>query len=422
MRYCGPIDDADRRSHPREPDRPSNAAMTTPPDFDPFELLGVDAFADAATIDRAYKVRIRYVHPDIAGIAGLDETKRLNIAREWLLDPKLRTQLPKPPPRWGARSSEPPPAKPQPRSQEPPPSSAGPRDTSWYWDGAAAPPPRPAWSYDPTIDDPLVFDYGASSEALRALFDSIRSLSGDERARVTYSLGEEPPLFFDEFESVVSERMWARSQALQDAVERVRRERVDEAPPLLFPRGRVFGNGIVVVNAYAQWLLLGDAISQKMRQPAAVEALELRCTAPWRASVGRARYAAQQQEVVAFMDDARRLTLNSAVRLARAWQRDMGGYLFGRPGEDWFPGSLEHPRPELVSARLAAVDASRIEPPNELATELRNDFRCGLRLTAYVLAMGGVSEPGRDYLRPWRDAMDGSPSFHDRARWGMPLD
>ena len=60
------------------------------PDFDPYQLLGVDASADAATIDRAYKARIRHVHPDIAGVTGLDETKRLNIAREWLLDPELR--------------------------------------------------------------------------------------------------------------------------------------------------------------------------------------------------------------------------------------------------------------------------------------------------------------------------------------------
>lgn len=398
--------------------------MKQPPDFDPFELLGVDAFADAATIDRAYKVRIRYVHPDIAGIAGLDETKRLNIAREWLLDPELRAQLPKPPPRWGARAAEPPPAgpTPPPREPAPPPSSRRPQDTAWYWDGAAAPPSRPAWSYDPAFDDPLTFDYGSSTAALRALFESIRSLTGDERARVTYSLGEEPPLFFDEFETMVSERMWARSQALQDAIERVWRERVDEAPPLLFPRGRVFGNGIVVVNAYAQWLLMGDVISQKTRDPAAIRALDERCSAPWRASVGHTRYAAHQREVVGYLDDARKISLNAAVRLARAWQRDMGGYLFGRPGEDWFPRSLEHPRPELVSARLAAVDASRVEPPADLPHELRNDFRCGLRLTAYVLALGGTSEPGRDYLRPWRDAMDGSPSFMDRARWGMPLD
>ena len=391
--------------------------MSQPPDFDPFELLGVDASADAATIDRAYKARIRHVHPDIAGIAGLDETKRLNIAREWLLDPDLRAQLPPPTPKWG-RTTEaaqpPPPPTPAPG----PPSSSS---TDWYWDGAPAPPPRPSWAYDPLRDDPLRFDYGARTDRLREFFDSIRSLTGDERARVTYSLGEEPPFFFDEFENVVSDRLWARSEALEDAISRVWSERVDEQPPLLFPRGRVFGNGIVVANAYAQWLLMGDVIRQRTRDDDAIAALARRCTAPWEASVGHDRYGSRQQDVIAVLDDARVMSPTSAERLARAWHHDMGGFLYGRPGEDWFPGSLDHPRPDLVSARLAAVDASRIEPPEGLPYEHHNEFRCGLRLTAYVLALGGASEPGRDYLRPWRDALDPNPSFRDRAGRGMPL-
>jgi hypothetical protein len=407
--------------------------VTTPlPDFDPYELLGVDASVDAATIDRAYKARIRYVHPDIAGIAGLDETKRLNIAREWLLDPELRVQLPKPSPRWGARRAAPPrqtepatestrPTAPPPTPPTKPPPATSSRDTSWYWDGAAAPPPRPTWDYDPEADDPVAFDFGAWTELLRTYFEAIRALTSDERARVTYSLGEEPPLFFGDFEDVVSEQMWARSEALEDAIERVWRERLDEESPLLFPRGRVFGNGIVVANAYAQWLLLSDAIHQKTRDADAITALASRCTAAWDASVGHARFADHQQDVIACLDDARRLSVQPAERLAKAWERDMGGYLYGKPGEDWFPGALDHPGPALVSARLAAVDASRIEPPDELAYELRNGFRCGLRLTAYVLALGGVSEPGRDYLRPWQEALDPNPSFRDRARWGMPL-
>jgi hypothetical protein len=98
----------------------------------------------------------------------------------------------------------------------------------------------------------------------------------------------------------------------------------------------------------------------------------------------------------------------------------MGRYLYGRPGEDWFPGALDHPKPELVSARLAAVDASRIEPPEGLPYERHNGFRCGLRLTAHMLALGGVDGAGRDFLRPWREAQDPSPSFWDRAHWGMP--
>jgi hypothetical protein len=195
---------------------------------------------------------------------------------------------------------------------------------------------------------------------------------------------------------------------------------VDEGPPLLFPRGRVFGNGIVVANAYAQWQLLGETIRARTRDPLAIAALERRCTAPWAASVGHVRFGQHQDEVVACLDDARRLTLPQAERLSLAWERDMGGFLYGRPGEDWFPGSLDHLRPDLVGARLAAVDASRIEPPDEMPYERRNGFRCGLRLTAYVLALGGVAEPGRDYLRPWKEALDPNPSFRDRARWGMP--
>ncbi len=392
--------------------------MTQLPDFDPFKLLGVDASADAATIDRAYKARIRHVHPDIAGIAGLDETKRLNIAREWLLDPDLRAQLPPPTPRWGRTTEA---AQPPPPPSTPAPSPPTSTSTDWYWDGAPAPPPRPSWAYDPLRDDPLRFDYGAHTDRLREFFDSIRSLTGDERARVTYSLGEEPPFFFDEFEGVVSDRLWARSEALEDAISSVWSERVDEQPPLLFPRGRVFGNGIVVANAYAQWLLMGDVIRQRTRDDDAIAALAGRCIAPWEASVGHDRYGSRQQEVVALLDDARVLSLTSAERLARAWHHDMGGFLYGRPGEDWFPGSLDHPRPDLVSARLAAVDASRIEPPAGLPYEHHHGFRCGLRLTAYVLALGGASESGRDYLRPWRDALDPNPSFRDRASRGMPL-
>ena len=404
------------------------------PDFDPFQLLGVDASADSATIDRAYKARIRHVHPDIAGIAGLDETKRLNIAREWLLDPELRKQLPPPAPRWGRfsrRQQEAPPPRPpeqaswsepptsRQQSSAPPPPPRSPDDTEWYWAGQPAPPPPPTWEYRPGVDDPVSFDYGAWNDELRALFDTIRGLSADERARITYSLGEEPPMLFDDFEDLVSERMWARSLALEDAVEQVWRERVDEGPPLLFPRGRVFGNGIVVANAYAQWRLLHEAIAQKTRDPLAVAALEQRCTASWAASVGHPRFGEHQDRVIAFLDDARRLTLTQAQRLSIAWDRDMGGFLYGKPGEDWFPDSLDPVRPELVGARLAAVDASRVEPPDAMPYEQRNAFRCGLRLSAYVLALGGASKDGRDYLRPWTEALDPNPSFADRAR-GMP--
>lgn len=406
--------------------------MTSPLDFDPFELLGVDASADAVTIDRAYKARIRYVHPDIAGPAGLAESKRLNIAREWLLDPALRESLPKPRQpgrsRWRQRpESPPPPPSPRPTagpsagpsagSPPRPPAgpSAGPSATGWE----SRPSTRPAWDYDPWLDDAVTFDYGPATHRIRAFFEAIRALTADERARVTYSLGDEPPVFLGDIAELVGEELWGRSRALSDAVERIWRERDDEGPPLLFPRGRVFGNGSVVAEAYAQWQLLGGAIREHA-DDRSTDALASRSTWPWTASVGQPRYGPHQREVGAFLDEALFLPLVTAQRLARAWERDMGSFVYGRPGEDWFPGSLDTPKPELVSARLAAVDASRIEPPVGLDWEHHAGFRCGLRLTAYVLALGGVSQPGRDYLRPWRDAFDAEPSFWDRAHWGMP--
>lgn len=405
--------------------------MTQPPDFDPYELLGVDGTADGPTIDRAYKARIRYVHPDIAGTAGLNESKRLNIAREWLLDPERRARLPKPPPTWGAKPRRPSPSAEQQdvRQQEtppdgwppdgtpPPPSASRSRTESQsWWDGV----PRPGWEYDPHHDDPLRFDYGPASERLRRFFGEIRGLSRDERARVTYSLGDEPPFFFDEFEDRLSPTLWNRSLALDDAVFKVWSERDEEDRPLLFPSGRVFGNGAVVANAYAQWILLSDAIGQHSMDTVTYEALVSRSTLPWDSSVGHPRYGTHQQQVVDFLRDARRLSLVNAERLSRSWTRHMGSYLYGRPGEDWFPGSLERLDPDLVSARLAAVDASWVEPPEALPFELRNGFRYGLRLTAHVIALGGTERAGRDYLAPWREALNVSPSFADRARWGLP--
>jgi len=389
--------------------------MRKPPDFDPFELLGVDASADAVTIDRAYKARIRFVHPDIAGEAGLDETKRLNMAREWLLDAELRGQLPRPAPSWPFRrkqSASAPPPPPRRASSSPPPPPS--------WQSPEPPkPPKPAWEYDPLDDDPLTFDYGSHTVGLRAFFDTIRSLSRDERARVTYSLGDEPPIFFDVFKDRLSEPLWARSRALDDAIHRVWGEREDESAPLLFPRGRVFGHGAVVANAYAQWMLLSDDI-RKQSVGAGASVVEMRCRSAWEASIGHPRYGRYERQVEAFLEDAKGLSPRTAERLARSWERHFGSYVYGRPGEDWFPGAFDHADPDLVSARLAAVDASRIEPPADLHWERHNGFRCGLRLTAHVLALGGAPERGRDYLRPWRDALDDNPTFWDRARYGLP--
>jgi len=66
------------------------------PEFDLYAELSIPPDADPRAIERAWRAGVRSVHPDRAG--GIDEraattrTARLNIAREWLMDPAKRAR------------------------------------------------------------------------------------------------------------------------------------------------------------------------------------------------------------------------------------------------------------------------------------------------------------------------------------------
>ena len=66
------------------------------PAFDLYAELAIAPGADAATIERAWRAGVRSVHPDRARIgeerAATQRTARLNIAREWLMDPSKRAR------------------------------------------------------------------------------------------------------------------------------------------------------------------------------------------------------------------------------------------------------------------------------------------------------------------------------------------
>ena len=66
------------------------------PEFDLYAELKVAPDADAGAIERAWRAGVRSVHPDRA-ITGDERTAttrtaRLNIAREWLMDPAKRAR------------------------------------------------------------------------------------------------------------------------------------------------------------------------------------------------------------------------------------------------------------------------------------------------------------------------------------------
>jgi hypothetical protein len=374
--------------------------MAEGPGFDPFALLGVPDDADDIVIQLAYRARIREVHPDVAGPAGLAATKRLNVARDWLLDPVRRAGLP----RRARRSAR-----------------TGSAATSVSRRGTAG--RRASGAGRGVFTDPPPTQAGASDlgphgDHLRAFVGAIGRLTADERARVNYGLGDARPVAFEVYREYLDPLLWQRSQRLREMVDRTWALGHDEPAPLLPPLGRLLPTGFLVANAYAQWLLLGDFFREALAGTAirgeyTVEAMDARCRGPWEGSVGQPRYGPRHGEVQAFFTLAASMPADAATRLARSWQRHLGRDARGRPTRHlgpgvWLPAPAGYPETLRVSGFLAAVDASRIVPPAGLAEADVAPFRYGLRLTAHVLALGLPEDSGRDYLRPWRDAV-GAP-------------
>ncbi len=62
------------------------------PHLDLYAELEVDPDASLESIEAAYRARMKRSHPDLAGPAGLERSKRLNLARGWLTDPGRRAR------------------------------------------------------------------------------------------------------------------------------------------------------------------------------------------------------------------------------------------------------------------------------------------------------------------------------------------
>jgi curved DNA-binding protein CbpA len=385
--------------------------MSGGPGFDPYAVLGVGREADAVVIQLAYRARIREAHPDVAGDAGLDRAKILNIARDWLLDPDLRAQLTSPP--GPVRATQETHYRGGPR----PSRTSGGR--------------RPAGARDGAGFDADHFDFGPQTSGLRAFLHGARQLTADERARVNYSLGDGRPVDFAQYEDYVAPRLWELSQALRDAVAVAWEQGVDDQPPVVAPLGQLIPTGFLVANAYAQWMLLGDFFRQELapsafRSDHVMDTFMLRCVAPWQASVGQARYGPNERHVTALLHTASTLPLNGAAQLARSWRKYLGRDGEGKPADDigpgvWLPAPPNYPEVLKVSGYLAAVDASRIDPPQGLDAADVAGFRYGIRISAHVVAMGMRGRAARDYLRPWRDATDHGTSLWSRVRTRMPV-
>jgi curved DNA-binding protein CbpA len=405
--------------------------MTDHLGFDPYEVLGIGVDADEIVIQLAYRARIRQAHPDIAGASGLEAAKRLNLARDWLLDPGVRARL-------ATRAAQ---------------ATGATRDTR---DTRTRTARRGAHGAAQQARDPRTWrtrtasrgtrrrpapdsvDFGPRAAELGAFLQAIGSLTPDERARVNYSLGDTRPVDVEGYRDYLGPELWQRSRALRGAVERAWRRGTDEEAPVVFSLGRLLPTGFLVANAYAQWILLEDFFRDALtdavfRGEPVLGALAARCRAPWEASVGQARYGPYHQDVWTCLAVAATLPLDAAERLAQSWQQHMGRDARGRPSDHigpgvWLPAPPNVPEVLKVSGYLAAVDASRVAPSAGLDERHHAAFRFGLRLTAHALALGmghhrwpeaahdPMRDPMRDYLRPWREALSTHPSGWPASR------
>lgn len=375
--------------------------MTENPGFDPYEVLGVSLDADVVVIQLAYRARVRAAHPDIAGAAGLEQTKRLNVARDWLLDPALRAQLPQHRAAAGSRAAP-----------------TGSRQRAGRN------------RHERTSADPFAFDFGPRTQHLREFLHAVGALNPDERARVNYSLGDTVPVFFERYRDYIEPRLWSRAHVLRDAVSVLWDRGVDEPPPFVVSMGNLTQSGFHVANAYAQWLLLGDFFRRELgaavfRSEHVVESFADRCTDPWAASVRQPRYGPHHRRVTSFLDAARVLPADAAERLAQSWSRHLGRDGLGNRSDTigpgvWLPAPANYPEVLKVSGYVAAVDASAIQPPEGLDPRLRGTFQYGLRLSASVLALGLNDRQARAYMRPWRDAVGSDRSLRTRVMAWMP--
>ena len=379
--------------------------MSDGPGFDPYVVLGVAFDADPVVIQLAYRARIRETHPDVAGTAGLEQAKRLNVARDWLLDPARRASLA---PAWSPQRQ---PEAGWGRADRPP----------WGAPGSVGHAAR-SDDYDRSTLDPYAFDFGPSTAELRSIFGEIQALAQHERARLNYSLGDSRPVVFERYRDYIDTQLWRRSRALRDAVSLIWAQGIDEEAPFVFPLGRLLPTGFLVANAHAQWILLGDFFRSELgdavfRSEHVIDGLAARCAEPWLGSIRHPRYGPYGARVTAFLRAAAALPPDAAARLARSWLLHLGRDGQGQaaahigPGV-WLPAPADYPEVLKVSGFLAAVDASRIEPPAGLDGQLYSGFKYALRLTAHVYGLGLGGGAAREYLQPWHDA---TRSLHRQA-------
>jgi molecular chaperone DnaJ len=271
--------------------------------------LPTDATPEAVEI--AWRALLRRHHPDIAGPNGLEHSKRINVAHDWLGDPGLRARYDR---ERGLHGS--------------PIGRAPRRGGRWHDDRAAA------------TATPIRRRPHQPEDLIARFLERVGALSSDELDRLE-AADPTPIAFGATIRRFVSDDLRVALEALEAKVAR-------RLSPSAAARPCVRDT----IDAYAAELVLGRFLDELLSEPFRARARE-RLTRGWDAAVGQPRYGPNGRAVRDLLGRLRVLDPGAITALAAGGSR-------GRLGEDpWPPGTSPDDDEALrVSSVLAARDAA----------------------------------------------------------------
>jgi len=290
------------------------------PADDLYARLEIPIDAGPEVIEVAWRSLLRQHHPDVAGDAGLERSKRINVAHDWLSDPELRARYDH---ARGLRRSV--------------------RDTA----GRDVRDPRGAAPTAPPTRTPIRRRPPDPAEALARFLDRVAALEPDEIDRL--ACADPTPIAFG---ATIARFLPADQLAALASMETAVDARL--APPAAaLPGVRD------AVEGYATELVLGEFLDELLSEPFRDRARE-RLTRGWEAAVGQPRYGPNGTSVRALLERLARLDPTGVKALAATVRK---AHLEGPTEEPWPPGtSPEDDEALRVSSVLAARDAATAVP------------------------------------------------------------
>jgi curved DNA-binding protein CbpA len=330
------------------------------PADDLYAQLDLPHDASPEAIEVAWRGLLRLHHPDVAGPAGLERAKRINVAHDWLGDPGLRARYDR---ERGVNARR---AGADDRRRERPDRGRSP-DSNLDHAAARRPPADPA-------------------EAIARFLERLSSLTADELDRL--AAAEPAPIAF----GATIRRFLPDDRRL--TLEAVEAEIDRRLPADVLARAGTRG----AIEAYAAELVLGPFLDHLLSEPFRERTRE-RLTRGWEAAVGQPRYGPNGSSVETLIRRLRMLDPKGVARLATTGTRERLGE------EPWPPGvSIEEDEVLRVSSLLAGRDAAAALGAETLDPVIVERARRAARRAAHLLVLRHAFAPGAfaALTLPWR--------------------